>query len=76
MPQTAFFMRCCALPLVSAFFVLSGAHKADADDAALNELLVQELVADVPLLLSQPPLTALEKHSAQAEAASRGPGAI
>jgi hypothetical protein len=72
----AVFLAACALPLVLAFFVLRGAHNAEPDDAALNELLVQELVADEPLLLPRPSLIALEKQSAQSEAASRGPGAL
>ena len=64
-----------ALPLVLAFFVLRGAHKAEPDDAALNELLVQELVADEPLLLSRPSHPALEEQPDQSKAAPRGPGA-
>jgi hypothetical protein len=58
----AVILAACVLPLVLALFVLRCAHKADADDAALNELLVQELVADEPLLLSRPSLPALEEQ--------------
>ena len=52
----AVILAACVLPLVLAFFVLRGAHKSEPEDAALNELLVQELVADEPLLLPRPTL--------------------
>ena len=56
----AVILAACALPLVLAFFVLRGADKAEPDEAALSELLVQELVADKPLLFPRPFSPALE----------------
>jgi hypothetical protein len=67
----AVILAACALPLVLAFFVLRGAHKSEPDDAALSELLVQELVAEEPLLLPRPILPALEQQPTRAEKASR-----
>ena len=43
----------CLLPLVLAWYVLRNLQQEPAD-AALGELLVQELVADEPLLLPSP----------------------
>jgi hypothetical protein len=70
----AVILAACALPLVLAFFVLRGAHKAEPDDAALTELLVQELVADEPLLLPRPTVPAIEEQPPQVETALRAPG--
>jgi hypothetical protein len=64
----------CVLPIVLAFFVLRGAHQAEPDDAALSELLVQELVAEEPLLLPRPTLSALETQPTRTEIASRAAG--
>ncbi len=66
----AVILAACVLPLLLAFFVLRTVHKAEPDDAALNELLVQELVADEPLLLPRPTLPALEEQPPQAETAT------
>jgi hypothetical protein len=63
-----------ALPLVLAFFVLRGAHQAEPDDAALTELLVQELVAEEPHLLPRPTAPAIEEQPLQVETALRAPG--
>jgi hypothetical protein len=57
----------CGLPLVLAYFVLRGAHSSASDDAALGELLVQELVADEPLLLPRPLTPAIEQQPPEAE---------
>jgi hypothetical protein len=57
----------CGLPLVLAYFVLRGAQTAASDDAALGELLVQELVADEPLLLPRPLAPAIEQQLPQAD---------
>jgi hypothetical protein len=70
----AVILAACVLPLVLAFFVLRGAHKAEPDDAALTELLVQELVAEEPLLLPRPTLPAIEEQPPQVETALRAPG--
>jgi hypothetical protein len=67
----AVILAACVLPIVLAFFVLRGAHQAEPDDAALSELLVQELVADEPLLLPRPTLPALEEQPARPEITSR-----
>jgi uncharacterized protein YhaN len=66
----AVILAACVLPIVLAFLVLRGAHKAEPDDAALSELLVQELVAEEPLLLPRPALPALEERPAGAETTS------
>jgi hypothetical protein len=70
----AVILAACALPLVLAFFVLRGAHQAEPDDAALTELLVQELVAEEPLLLPWPTVPAIEEQPPQVETALRGRG--
>src|SRR5271166_5148245 len=67
----AVILAACALPLVLAFFGLRSAQTAEPDDATLNELLVQELVADEPLLLPRPILPALEEQPPQAQAGPR-----
>jgi thiol:disulfide interchange protein len=70
----AVILAACVLPILLAFFVLRGAHQAEPDDAALSELLVQELVAEEPLLLPRPSLPALEGQPARPEIASRAAG--
>ena len=70
----AVILAACVLQLVLAFFVLRGAHQAEPDDAALSELLVQELVAEEPLLLPRPSLPALEGQPTRTEIASRAAG--
>jgi hypothetical protein len=67
-------LAACALPSVLAFVVLRGAHQAEPDGAALTELLVQELVAEEPLLLPRPTVRAIEKQPPQVETALRAPG--
>ena len=67
-------LAACALPSVLAFVVLRGAHQAEPDDAALTELLVQELVAEEPLLLPRPTLPAIEEQPPQVETALRARG--
>jgi hypothetical protein len=67
----AVILAACVLPIVLAFFVLRGAHQAEPDDAALSELLVQELVAEEPLLLPRQSLPALETQPTRTEIASR-----
>jgi thiol:disulfide interchange protein len=70
----AVILAACVLPLVLTFFVLRGAHRSEPDDAALSELLVQELVAEEPLLLPRPTLPALEQRPARAETVSGAAG--
>ncbi len=67
-------LAACALPLILAFFVLRGAHHAEPDDAVLSELLIQDLVADEPLLLPRPTVPAIEEQPPQVETALRAPG--
>ena len=50
----------CALPIVLCFFVLRTVHRPEAD-AALGELLIQELASDDSVLLPQPNLPASER---------------
>ena len=64
----------CSLPLVLAFYVYRGSHKSEADDAALSELLVQEIVADEPLLLARPTLPALAVQRTHTETPSGAAG--
>jgi hypothetical protein len=67
----AVILAACVLPLVLAFFVLRGAHRTEPDDAALSEMLVQELVAEKPLLLPRPTLPVLEQQPTHVETFSR-----
>jgi thiol:disulfide interchange protein len=67
----AVILAACVLPLVLTFFVLRGAHRSEPDDAALSELLVQELVAEEPLLLPRPTLPGLEQQPTHVETVSR-----
>jgi hypothetical protein len=60
----------CALPLVLALLALRRAHSDESDDAALGELLVQELVADEPLLLPLPVAPVIERKPIGSDAAS------
>jgi hypothetical protein len=50
----AIILAACALPLLLALFVLRGTHTMESDEEPLSELLIQELVADEPLLLPRP----------------------
>jgi hypothetical protein len=57
----AVILAACALPLILAFFVHRSSCKAEASDTALTELLVQEIVADEPVLLPKPQVPALRE---------------
>ena len=70
----AVILAACTLPLVLAFFVLRGDYKSEPEDVALNELLVQELVADEPLLLPRPIFPSLEEQRGPVVADSRDSG--
>jgi hypothetical protein len=63
-------LAACALPLYLALHIWRGAHQSDADEGALAELLVQELVADEPLLLPMPIPPALGAPAASDETAA------
>jgi hypothetical protein len=60
----------CALPLVLALVALRRAQSDESDDAALGELLVQELVADEPLLLPRLTAPSIEQKPVVADTAS------
>jgi hypothetical protein len=53
-------LAACMLPLVLAFLAMRRADSSESDDVALGELLIQELVADEPLLLPWPMAPAIE----------------
>ena len=46
----------CSLPLVLAWYLLQGWRQEKADETAIGNLLVEELVSQCPLLLPQPVL--------------------
>jgi hypothetical protein len=60
----------CALPLLLALVALRRAHSDESNDAALGELLVQELVADEPLLLPLPSAQSIERKPIGSDDAS------
>jgi hypothetical protein len=66
----AVILAVCALPLVLALVALRRALSDESDDAALGELLVQELVADEPLLLPRPSAPSIERKPIGSDAAS------
>jgi hypothetical protein len=63
-------LAACALPLLLALYIWRGTRDQAPDDAALSELLVQELVADQPLLLPRRAPPALGDHATGEEKTS------
>jgi hypothetical protein len=66
----AVILAVCALPLVLALVALRRAHSDESDDAAFGELLVQELVADEPLLLPRPTAQSIEREPVESDSDS------
>jgi hypothetical protein len=62
----------CSLPLLLAFFVLWGVRRSDSEDAAVGELLIQDLVSENPLLLPRPLVPAIEEQPGQQNSATDG----
>jgi len=59
----------CLLPLVLCVVILRSLRNPVTDEEALTELLVQEIVAEQPLLLSAEPRPPALEHAADREQA-------
>lgn len=64
----------CALPLLLAGYVLYTVNNSKGDDPALGELLINDLVAEEPLLLrSSRPVPRLEQQARVSESSQSAP---
>jgi hypothetical protein len=64
--HTVGLLAAALLPLLVCMYILRQLGRSEPDDAAVDELLVHELVTDQPRLLPVPPIRpALEHHAGQ-----------
>ncbi len=56
----------CALPLILCWFLLNGLRKGSGQEADLSQLLVEEIVAERPILLPPPRAKSNDRHGGPA----------